>query len=104
MVDGKICLTRNNLLSLSMSSASDSLPDVNLIKNEYATTIENIKNFVKGGLESEFYHSIWENRCAEFLAKVGPNSGSWFMELKFPPNNLQELLLDDLVLQPVPGL
>ena len=62
---------------------SDSLHDINLMKHpsqeyhRYATIVENIRDFVKEDWSVQFVHSLREgNRCANYPAKLGPNSGT----------------------------
>lgn len=87
---------------------SDSLHDINLMKHpsqeyhRYATIVENIRDFVKEDWSVQFVHSLREgNRCANYPAKLGPNSGTCISGVDSPPWDLLGLLVADVLSVPV---
>ncbi|KAG5058815.1 hypothetical protein JHK82_013798 [Glycine max] len=62
--------------------------------NRYASIVESIRDFIKEDWHLEFVHSPRKGKhCADFLAKMNPSTGTWFMEVVNPPLGMHQLIL-----------
>lgn len=87
---------------MNVHCVSDSLDTVNYVKkgvtnhHRYSNEIVKIQNLLLQDWQCSITHNCREgNQCADFLAKLGANSGVAMMVIQEPPTGLQPLLAAD---------
>lgn len=66
------------------------------VRHRYASIIASVQELLRNTWNVVLKHSLREgNLCADFLTRMGSNSGSAYLELDSPPVDLYQHLLAD---------